>query len=120
MASFIKTQRDCQKLLFEGYSYYMIRRGNNGQRNWRCDETSIKCKGSAVSDKDDNVKLGTPHTHGLSPTRINVKVTKHNIKEAATQGNITPRDVVSGAIKGISDCQNKSSRDKNSSKDSLS
>jgi hypothetical protein len=103
MASFIKTQRDCQKLLFEGYSYNMIRRGNNGQRYWRCDETSIKCKGFAVSDKADNVKLGTPHTHGLSSTRINVKVIKHNIKEAAAQGNITPRDVVSGAIKGISD-----------------
>ena len=103
MATFIQTQRDCNKLVYNKYTYNKVKDGSNGKRYWRCDELGLKCGGTAITDEANNVHLRKPHSHAPSPTKITIKSIKSRIKDSAASRGDTPRDLVNGAIERIND-----------------
>lgn len=81
----------------------MIRNGPNGRKYWRCDQRGLKCKGSAVTEKDDTVKLYSLHNHDASEAHISVKLARTIIKEEAMGSFDNPQEIVSVALGRISD-----------------
>lgn len=104
MAAFIKSERNKDKLVFEGFIYLKSRNGEAGKRYWRCENWhSSKCPGTATTDKNNIVTIGKQHTHGPSPTRIELARIKNNITQSAITSTLTPRAVVNRQLAGISD-----------------
>ncbi|KAL7080362.1 hypothetical protein ACQ4LE_000891 [Meloidogyne hapla] len=81
MASFVKSNKNQEKLVYEGFVYVKCKNGKDGKRYWRCEYwRSDSCQGTAITDKNEAVTVGNQHNHGPSPTRIEVTRIKCQIK----------------------------------------
>ena len=58
MASFLKSKRNQEKLIYEGFIYVKSKNGEDGKRYWCCEnKKSGKCLGTATTDKNNSVYL---------------------------------------------------------------
>ncbi|KAF7637780.1 MULE domain-containing protein [Meloidogyne graminicola] len=103
MASFVKSKKGAEKLVFEGFIYVKCR-SVESTRYWRCEFwRSGKCTGFAITDSNNNVKVTKQHNHGPSPTRIELARIKDRINIAATNSTLSARALVNRQLAGISD-----------------
>ena len=103
MASFLKSKRNQEKLIYEGFIYTKCKNGEDGKRYWRCENwRSSKCGGTATTDENNSVTIGQQHNHGPSPSRIELARIKNNINQAAITSTLTPRAVINAQLAGIS------------------
>ncbi|CAK5092042.1 unnamed protein product [Meloidogyne enterolobii] len=104
MASFIKSNKGREKLIYGEYIYTKYKDGKENKRHWRCELwRSDKCHGTATTDNNNTVTIGQQHNHGPSPTRIELARIKDNINKAAINSTLSPRAVVNSQLAGISD-----------------
>ena len=85
MASFVKSNKDRNKLVYEGFIYVNYKTKAN-KRLWRCEFwRSCKCRGTAATDLNSTVTVGQQHNHGPSPTRIELVRVKSRISLLSIQ-----------------------------------
>lgn len=64
MASFIKTKRDSDKLVYEGHTYFKHSTASQNRIYWGCIlRRKIKCRGFAVTDANNEVTVTNQHCH---------------------------------------------------------
>ena len=90
MATYVKTQRGGQKLLFNGYAYRTDKTGID-KKTWRCEKSS--CKGRAWS-MNDEVTETTAHNHAPDPERLFALKTMSELVDKAGTSNEAPRHLI--------------------------
>lgn len=104
MASFVKSAKGGDKLIYECYIYLKCGNGKEGKRYWRCENSKTgKCRGCAITDANNSVTTTQLHNHGPSPNRVELVKIKDNINQAAITSTLTPRAVVNSQLAGITD-----------------
>ena len=79
MASFIKTQRNKEKLIYEGFVYLKSYDLAENKRYWKCEfskNKSNRCYGAITTDKDNNVTIKQQHNHEPSTFRVELAFNK--------------------------------------------
>lgn len=107
MATFVRSQRGAEKLIYEGYIYTKSKDGAQNKRHWRCDLWNINkgsCPATALTDSNNQVIIGTnQHNHDPSPTKVETVLIKDRIKQAAIESPDPPKDIVDEQLIGISE-----------------
>ena len=104
MASFVKSTKNADKLVFEGFIYVKYKNGAANKRYWRCEYwRSCKCYGFAVTNANNEVTVTKQHNHGPSPNRIELARIKDRITQAAINSTLSPREIVNEQLAGISE-----------------
>ncbi|KAL7070532.1 hypothetical protein ACQ4LE_010643 [Meloidogyne hapla] len=104
MASFVKSNKNGEKLVFDGFIYVKCKNGPDNKRYWRCEYwRSHKCNGFAVTDSDNMVTVTKQHDHERSPNRVELAKIKDRIVQAAVNTTLSPREIVNEQLAGISD-----------------
>nr|CAD2136316.1 unnamed protein product [Meloidogyne enterolobii] len=104
MASFVKSNKNGEKLIYDGFIYVKCKNGPDNKRYWRCEFwRSHKCNGFAVTDSDNMVTVTKQHDHERSPNRVELAKIKDRIVQAAVTTTLSPREIVNNQIAGISD-----------------
>uniref|UniRef100_A0A914MXX1 FLYWCH-type domain-containing protein n=1 Tax=Meloidogyne incognita TaxID=6306 RepID=A0A914MXX1_MELIC len=104
MASFVKSNKNGEKLIYDGFIYVKCKNGPDNKRYWRCEFwRSHKCNGFAVTDSENMVTVTKQHDHERSPNRVELAKIKDRIVQAAVTTTLSPREIVNNQIAGISD-----------------
>jgi hypothetical protein len=78
MASFIKTKRDSDKLVYDGHTYFKHSTASQNRIYWGCIlRRKIKCRGFAVTDANNAVTVTNQHTHGPTYDPVTNSSTTH-------------------------------------------
>lgn len=102
MAKILKSQKNTDKLAFQGY-FYRKDKSNPRTQLWRCDTKG--CKGRAATPypygDDVDVQVRGVHGHPPDPAKADVLQVKARVREVGRETNDPPRRVVADAVAGI-------------------
>lgn len=96
----IKSQKDKDLLLTDGYRYRKARTNTDGSVSWRCAETP--CRGRVKVSLQNVMVNVTQHSHAPDPSKNEAQKAVSNMKRRAATTLEKPRQLIQGSTNGIS------------------